>query len=66
MSRTWHKLRNSRRTGSAKVDPTCRNHGTCSWCRSNRLYSTRRYLMRDDEILEDIIWTLRDLKNDKS
>lgn len=26
------------------VDPSCRNHGTCSWCRDNRNYNTRKRL----------------------
>lgn len=24
--------------GSKAVDCTCRNHGSCSWCKENRLY----------------------------
>ena len=27
---------------SRRVDRSCRNHGTCSWCRGNRLYTRRR------------------------
>lgn len=23
------------------VDPTCRNHGSCTWCRGNRLFKFR-------------------------
>lgn len=30
--------------GSKAVDSTCRNHGSCDWCRSNRTYSTRKRL----------------------
>lgn len=26
------------------IDPTCRNHGTCSWCRNNRLYKYKKAL----------------------
>ena len=25
-------------TGSKAIDCTCRNHGSCGWCLSNRLY----------------------------
>ena len=25
-------------TGDKAVDNECRNHGSCSWCRENRLY----------------------------
>ena len=24
--------------GAKAIDHTCRNHGTCSWCKENRLY----------------------------
>lgn len=30
--------------GAKAVDSTCRNHGSCDWCRSNRTYSTRKRL----------------------
>ena len=25
-------------TGAKAIDCTCRNHGCCEWCKSNRLY----------------------------
>ena len=25
-------------TGAKAIDCTCRNHGGCDWCKSNRLY----------------------------
>jgi len=28
--------------GSKAVDCTCRNHGSCVWCRDNRLYKFRK------------------------
>ena len=32
------------------VDKTCRNHGSCLWCRSNRLHKFRdKYLKGDDD-----------------
>lgn len=38
MSRTRkHKL-----TGSKAFSCSCRNHGTCNWCRSNRTYNELR------------------------
>ena len=38
MSRTRkHKL-----TGSKAFACSCRNHGTCGWCRSNRTYNELR------------------------
>jgi len=31
---------------SKRFDRTCRNHGSCAWCRENRLYRHRRALER--------------------
>lgn len=28
--------------GAKAVDCTCRNHGSCAWCRSNRLYQAQK------------------------
>ena len=28
--------------GAKAIDCTCRNHGSCSWCMSNRLYQQLR------------------------
>lgn len=28
--------------GSKAADKTCRNHGSCSYCSNNRLYSRRK------------------------
>ena len=33
--------------GAKSVDPSCRNHGSCPWCRSNRLHKFH-YEKRDD------------------
>ena len=27
-------------TGSKAIDKSCRNHGSCGWCKENRLYSS--------------------------
>ena len=38
MSRTRrHEL-----TGGKRVDPSCRNHGDCPWCKGNRTYNELR------------------------
>lgn len=29
-------------SGAKAVDCTCRNHGSCEWCRGNRLHGTRK------------------------
>lgn len=28
--------------GAQAIDPSCRNHGTCEWCKGARLYRSRR------------------------
>ena len=28
--------------GAKAVDGTCRNHGSCEWCRGNRLYQQNK------------------------
>lgn len=28
--------------GSKRFDRTCRNHGSCEWCKQNRLYSSKK------------------------
>ena len=33
-----HKEHRKQYRGAKAVDVTCRNHGTCPWCRANRLY----------------------------
>ena len=38
MSRTAKK----QYSGSKKWDHTCRNHGSCSYCRENRLFFDRK------------------------
>ena len=29
------------------VDRTCRNHGSCEWCRENRTYKNRKRMAGD-------------------
>jgi hypothetical protein len=28
--------------GSKRIDKTCRNHGSCDYCKGNRLYSAKK------------------------
>lgn len=28
--------------GAKAIDCSCRNHGTCEWCKNNRLYASNR------------------------
>jgi len=30
--------------GSKRFDKTCRNHGSCPWCKGNRTFNTRKKL----------------------
>lgn len=31
---------------SKAIDSSCRNHGSCAYCKANRLYSTRKNLLK--------------------
>lgn len=31
-------------TGAKAIDHTCRNHGSCGWCKENRLYKNIKKL----------------------
>ncbi len=43
--------------GAKAVDCTCRNHGSCEWCRENRLHK-----FRDKSPVErEDMWLLPDL-----
>ncbi len=35
--------------GSKAVDRTCRNHGSCQWCRENRKY---KYIKNEKKMLD--------------
>lgn len=39
--------------GAKAVDCTCRNHGTCDWCKENRLYQQLRENERIKKELEE-------------
>ena len=32
--------------GAKAVDKTCRNHGSCEYCKSNRMYKVKKELER--------------------
>ncbi len=34
--------------GSKAIDPSCRNHGSCPWCKRNRLH--KFHYEKDDEL----------------
>ena len=35
--------------GSKAIDCSCRNHGSCAWCRDNRLYKYRKVEEAENE-----------------
>ena len=41
-------------TGAKAVDRTCRNHGSCDWCKANRLYSSRKREMASEDKIKDV------------
>lgn len=48
-------------TGAKAADRSCRNHGSCSWCRGNREYAARKRAEGAKSRVDDI---LRDWKED--
>ena len=40
-------------TGAKAVDCTCRNHGSCAWCMSNRLYQQLKIDEASRQALEE-------------
>lgn len=39
--------------GAKSVDSTCRNHGSCSYCKGNRLYKYRKQTEKADCLEKD-------------
>lgn len=39
-------------TGAKAIDCTCRNHGSCEWCKRGRLYQARREEERSNQELK--------------
>ena len=35
--------------GAKAIDRTCRNHGSCSWCRENRLHKFKKSMRGEEE-----------------
>ena len=46
--------------GSKSFDHTCRNHGSCSWCESNRRFHDRKNRIRTDDELDETLEPLID------
>jgi hypothetical protein len=39
----------TRRRRGKQVDSSCRNHGSCPWCRGNRMHKYQRQRMLEEE-----------------
>jgi len=53
-----HKKEHRKPYRKAKsIDPTCRNHGTCHWCKQNRLHASKlkenQAKMQEEEYKEE-------------
>ena len=52
----YHKEKRKPYRGSKAIDCTCRNHGSCDWCKNNRLHKFKKSEIRgmdkDDEFFE--------------
>ena len=47
------KTRRNPFKGAKAADCSCRNHGTCEWCRQNRMYKTIRDLTRTSQEMKE-------------
>lgn len=41
-------------TRAKAIDRTCRNHGSCEWCKGNRLYQQNKAEEASRQTLEDM------------
>lgn len=49
-----------RKTNNGKrVDSTCRNHGSCDWCKGNRLHHSDKGIMVSNEQLKEYYYANR-------
>lgn len=39
--------------GSKAIDRTCRNHGSCGYCKSNRTYKNRKRLDKYEQLVKN-------------
>lgn len=39
--------------GAKAIDCTCRNHGSCEWCKSNRTYKNCKEELRVEQKIEE-------------
>ena len=39
--------------GAKAIDRTCRNHGSCGWCKGNRTHKTNKQELRQEQELKE-------------
>lgn len=39
--------------GAKAIDSTCRNHGSCKWCKENRTHKNDKWELSIDERMSD-------------
>lgn len=47
----YGKEKRKRYYGCKAIDPSCRNHGSCPWCKENRLYKNKK---REQKMLDKL------------
>lgn len=47
-------------SGSKRFDRTCRNHGSCDWCRDNRLHQRIKEEMKSKFDMKDYLDCMHD------
>ena len=40
--------------GSKSIDRTCRNHGSCDWCRENRQYKNLKKMQKTFDMMKEV------------
>lgn len=40
--------------GCRAIDPSCRNHGSCEWCKGGRLYRSNRLIEKCEQHTREI------------
>ena len=49
----YGKERRKKYYGAKAIDCSCRNHGSCEWCRGSRLYKNNRRIDRMNEKMKE-------------
>lgn len=49
----YHKEKRKKYRKSKLIDKTCRNHGSCPYCKNNRLYKNRKRECKTRQEIDD-------------